>query len=177
MKFLTRLFNSILRTEEMLREWRSILVPIFKNKEDVQNCSNYRGIMLMSHSMKLWECVVETRLRKEVEICEQQYSFMPKKGAKDAIFGLRILMEKYTEGQEQLYCVFADLEKAYNRVPREELFYCMRRSGLPEKYVRVVQDMYKDCMTVVWCAVGTTEGFGVEVGLHQGSALSPLLFY
>ena len=37
---------------------------------------------------------------------------------------------------------------------------------MPEKYVRVVQDMYKDCMTVMRCAVGTTEGFGVEVGLH-----------
>ena len=36
--------------------------------------------------------------------------------------------------------------------------------------------LYKDCMTVVRCAVGTKEGFGVEVGLHQGSALSPFLF-
>ena len=51
----------------------------------------------MSHSMKLWERVVETRLRKEVEICEQQYGFMSRKGATDAIFALRILMEKYRE--------------------------------------------------------------------------------
>ncbi|KAK3535634.1 hypothetical protein QTP70_018436, partial [Hemibagrus guttatus] len=34
-----------------------------------------------------------------------------------------------------------DLEKAYDRVPREELWYCMRKSGVAEKYVRVVQDM------------------------------------
>ena len=75
-----------------------MLVPIFKNKEDVQNYSNYRGIKLMSHSMKLWEYVVETRLRREVEICEQQYGFMPKKDTTDAIFSLRMLMEKYREG-------------------------------------------------------------------------------
>ncbi|KAK3545348.1 hypothetical protein QTP70_004069 [Hemibagrus guttatus] len=48
--------------------------------------------------------------------------------------------------------------------------------GVAEKYVRVVQDMYKRSRTVVRCAVGQTEEFKVEVGLHQGSALSPFLF-
>ncbi|KAK3508196.1 hypothetical protein QTP70_017107 [Hemibagrus guttatus] len=71
---------------------------------------------------------------------------------------------------------YTDLEKAYDRVPREELWYCMRKSGVAEKYVRVVQDMYERSRTVVRCAVGQTEEFKVEVGLHQGSALSPFLF-
>ncbi|KAK3558097.1 hypothetical protein QTP86_009452 [Hemibagrus guttatus] len=126
--------------------------------------------------MKLWERVVEARLRKVVEICEQQYGFMPRKSTTDAIFALRILMEKYRDGQRELHCVFVDLEKAYDRVPREELWYCMRKSGVAEKYVRVVQDMYERSRTVVKCAVGQTEEFNVEVGLHQGSALSPFLF-
>ena len=45
-----------------------------------------------------------------------------------------------------------------------------------EKYFKVVQDMYEDSVTTVRCAIGMTEGFKVEVGLHQGSALSPFLF-
>ncbi|KAK3522519.1 hypothetical protein QTP86_017665 [Hemibagrus guttatus] len=72
--------------------------------------------------------------------------------------------------------VLENLEKAYDRLPREELWYCMRKSGVAEKYVRVVQDMYERSRTVVRCAVGQTEEFNVEVGLHQGSALSPFLF-
>ncbi|KAK3535973.1 hypothetical protein QTP70_022853 [Hemibagrus guttatus] len=72
--------------------------------------------------------------------------------------------------------VLENLEKAYDRVPREELWYCMRKSGVAEKYVRVVQEMYERSRTVVRCAVGQTEEFNVEVGLHQGSALSPFLF-
>ncbi|KAK3545101.1 hypothetical protein QTP70_000575 [Hemibagrus guttatus] len=126
--------------------------------------------------MKVWERVVEAKLRKVVEICEQQYGFMPRKSTTDAIFALRILMEKYRDGQRELHCVFVDLEKAYDRVPREELWYCMRKSGVAEKYVRVVQDMYERSRTVVRCAVGQTEEFNVEVGLHQGLALSPFLF-
>jgi hypothetical protein len=42
--WLTKLFNLIFRSNKMSDEWRqSILVPIFKNKRDVQSCTNYRG--------------------------------------------------------------------------------------------------------------------------------------
>ncbi|KAK3525039.1 hypothetical protein QTP86_013475 [Hemibagrus guttatus] len=171
-EFLTSLFNRLLESERMPEEWRrSVLVPIFKNKGDVQSCSNYRGIKLMSHTMKLWERVVEARLRKVVEICEQQYGFMPRKSTTDAIFALRILMEKYRDGQRELHCVFVDLEKAYDRVPREELWYCMRKLGVAEKYVRVVQDMYERSRTGEVCCRsdrgvqsggGTASGIGSE---------------
>ena len=69
-----------------------------------------------------------------------------------------------------------NLEKAYNRVPREELWHCMRASEIAEPYVRGVQDMYKECATAIRTAVGLTESFQVKVGLHQGSALSSFLF-
>ncbi|KAK3561686.1 hypothetical protein QTP86_012553 [Hemibagrus guttatus] len=85
-------------------------------------------------------------------------------------------VQQYRDGQRELHCLFVDLEKAYDRVSREELWYCMRKSGVTEKYDRVVQDMYERSRTVVRCAVGQTEEFKVEVGLHQGSALSPFLF-
>ena len=62
--------------------------------------------------------------------------------------------------------MFVDLEKAHGKVPREEVWYCMRKSGLAEKYVRMVKDMYDDSITAVMSAVGVTEGFEVKVGLH-----------
>ena len=54
--WLTKMFNNIFRSNKMPEEWRrSILVPIFKNKGDIQSCTNYWGIKLMSHIMNLWE--------------------------------------------------------------------------------------------------------------------------
>ena len=47
---------------------------------------------------------------------------------------------------------------------------------MAENYVKVVQDVYENSVTTVRCALGMTEGLKVEVGPHQGSALSPFLF-
>ena len=72
--------------------------------------------------------------------------------------------------------VFVDLEKAFDRVPRDLIWWSMRKKGIPEQYVAIIQDMYKDTQTRVKTRSDTTEYFDIEVGLHQGSALSPLLF-
>jgi hypothetical protein len=75
--WLTKLFNHIFRSNKMPDEWRSTLVSIFNNKGDIQSCTNYRGIKLMSHTMKLRERVIEHRLRGMTHITMNQFGFMP----------------------------------------------------------------------------------------------------
>ena len=72
--------------------------------------------------------------------------------------------------------VFIDLEKAYDSVPRVVLWRCLAARGVPEVYIRTIQDMYSAVGTSVRTPVGDSQYFPVEVGLHQGSVLSPLLF-
>ena len=75
-----------------------------------------------------------------------------------------------------MHCAFIDLEKAYNRVPREELWECLRLVKTSECYVTIIKDMYDGATTTVRSAAGLTEEFKVGVGLRQGSALSLFLF-
>ena len=48
--------------------WDSVIVPIFKEKRDIQDCGNYRGIKMISHTMKIWERVIDRRLSEETTI-------------------------------------------------------------------------------------------------------------
>ena len=78
--------------------------------------------------------------------------------------------------QKALHLVFIDLEKAYDRVPRQEVWRCLREQGVDEKNVRLVKDTYEDARTQVKTSIGLTGKITVRVGLHQGSSLSPYLF-
>jgi hypothetical protein len=88
--WLTKLFNIIFQSNKMSDEWRkSILVSIFKNKGDIQSCTNYKRTKLMSHTMNLWERVIEHRLRKLTNISKNQFGFMPEKFTMEAVFLIR----------------------------------------------------------------------------------------
>ena len=111
-----------------------------------------------------------------VETHEMQCGFMSGRGTTDAIFIVRQLQEKHLAANKPLYMAFVDLEKAFDRVPRDVIWWAMRKLGIDEWLVRLVQSMYKDVRSRVRVGDGYSEEFGVGVGVHQGSVLSLLLF-
>ena len=91
------------------------------------------------------------------------------------MFLVRQLQEKHLAANKPLYMAFVDLEKAFVRVPRDVIWWAMRKLEIDECLVRLVQSMYKDVRSRVGVGDGYSEEFGVGVGVHQGSVLSPLL--
>ena len=75
------LVQKISEQEKMPEEWRdSVIVPIFKEKVDHPDCRNYRDIKMISHTMKMWVRIIDSRLREETIIGEEQFGFMPGRG-------------------------------------------------------------------------------------------------
>ena len=126
--------------------------------------------------MKVLEPVVEGLIRQRVEIDEIQCGFMSGCAVTDAIFIVHQLQEKHLAANKPLYMAFFNLEKAFDRVPRDVIWWAILKLGIDEWLVRLVQSMYKDVRSRVRVGDGYSEEFGVGVGVHQGSVLSPLLF-
>jgi hypothetical protein len=176
-RWMTDLFNAIVREGKIPTDWcKSWIVSIYKGKGDAMECGSYRGIKLLEHVMKVLERVLESRLRGKVKIDDMQFGFSGGKGTTDAIFIVRQMQEKYLAVKKELWMAFVDLEKAFDRVPREVLWWAMRELGVEEWLINVIKSMYVGATTAVKVKSGESSPFEVKVGVHQGSVLSPFLF-
>ena len=126
--------------------------------------------------MKLVEHVLEIPIRQMMNINEMQFGVVSGRGTTDAIFIIRQLQEKYLAVNKPLYLAFADLEKAFELVPRRVIWWAMRKLGVEKWTIRVIQGMYKDAKSRVRINGKYNEDCNVDVGVHQGLILSPLLF-
>ena len=74
------------------------------------------------------------------------------------------------------FMAFVDLEKAFDRIPRNVIWSALRKLGVEEWIVWLVQGMYANARSGVHVGESFSQEFEVKVGVHQGSILSPLLF-
>ena len=111
-----------------------------------------------------------------VKIKDNQYGFKKGKSTTEPMFYIRLLLQKYREYDRKLHVVFIDLEKAYDTIPRDLIWYFLRRKNVSEAFIDIIKDMCQDSITLVSTTVGETEEIETKIDIHQGSALSRLLF-
>ena len=85
-------------------------------------------------------------------------------------------MEQFREQKKDLHMVFIDLEKPYDKIPRNVMWWALDKHKFPSKYVALIKDINNNVVTSVQTNDGNTDYFSIKIGLHQGSALSPYLF-
>ena len=154
----------------------SLLVPIFKGKGDPLKSNSYMGINLLEHAFKLYEKTLDWRLREVIYTDRMQYRFVPGRGTVDDAFVLRRLTEKFRAKIKKLFFIFVDLKKASDLVPMEVICFALRRKRVPEYLEDEDMSFCKGHKTAASVDRELSSLFSVKVFVHQGSALSPLLF-
>ena len=171
--WLTRVCQVAWKLGKTPREWQTgVIIPIFR-KGDRKQCTNYRGISLLSLPGKVYaKCreIVESKLE------DGQCGFCPGRSTTDQIFTLKQIFEKSWEYGKGLCACFVDLEKAYDRVPRDKLWKVLQEYGVDGQLLCAIKSFY--CRPEVCVRVNGKQSkpFHVGVGLRQGCVLSPLLF-
>jgi len=90
----------------------ALIITLYKNKGEKSDCSNYRGITLLSIAGKILARVLLNRLVPAVadhHLPESQCGFRTNRGTTDMIFVLRQLQEKCCEQNKGLYITFVKI--------------------------------------------------------------------
>ncbi|KAK3888947.1 hypothetical protein Pcinc_007015 [Petrolisthes cinctipes] len=116
--FLTQLCNKIWQTGEWPSAWTQSLIITHHKKGNIQQCSNYRTISLISQASKVMLKVILNRLNPQAEeiIAKEQAGFHRGRSTTEQIFNLRVLGEKYSQHQQDTYHIFVDFKKAFDSV-------------------------------------------------------------
>ena len=131
---------------------------MFKGKGDPLDCGKYCGLRLLQHEIKIYEKKLDNRLKAVVKISDNQLGFTAGRGTTDGIFMLRQIQQKYSEKKKELFHIFVDLEKAFDRVPRAAIRWALRRQLIPERLVELVMELYSGSKSRV-TAAGCTSSF------------------
>ena len=87
----------------------------------------------MSYSMKLWERLIEHCLRRVTRVTQNQFRFMLGRSTMEVIFLIRQLMERYREQKKDLHMIFIDLNKAYDKIPKNIIWWALEKHKIPTK--------------------------------------------
>ena len=139
-KVLARAFTISLKLGFIPHVWKiAVLCMLIKPDKPPSQTTSYRPISLLSAIMKLFERVIEKRLRKHPEdngflsFSKYQSGFRKSKSTNHHLFRLsQTIMESFNRG-EHVIAAFLDVEKAFDNVWHKGLRYKIYQLDLPTK--------------------------------------------
>lgn len=173
-EILHSLFTKIWEEENITEECLVGIINKLPKKGDLNNCNNYREIMLLSVPVKVPNSILLDRMNAAVD--PMLAGFRSNRSCTDQIATLRITVEQSVEWNSPLYLNFIDYEKAFDSVDRETMWKLMRHYGIPEKIISQTQNTYQGMSCKVLHAGQLSESFEVKTRVRQGCLVSPFLF-
>ena len=107
------------------------------------------------------------RLKPQAEkiIAEEQAGFRAERSTTEQIFNLRILCEKYLQHQQDLYHVFIDFKKVFDRVWRAALWATMKKYDISANLIRVIKNLSEKATSAVLFNSSIGDWFRTAVGV------------
>ena len=176
------MFNKIFDINIIPTDWKcAIIKPIPKSSIlDPRVPLNYRGISLLSTVYKMFATVLNHRLCTCLETnniyVDEQNGFRKGRSCLDHIFALTSIIRGRRALKKSTFVAYVDMEKAFDRVDRELLFYKVLSVGIGGKMYRCLQSIYDSCQCAVNVNGYITSMFASHFGVRQGDSLSPTLF-
>jgi hypothetical protein len=180
---LQAVFERVSSAAAVPESWHTaVLVPIYKNKGDQADISNYRPLSVPTVACRVWSSLTNKVLMEQTAdvLPDSMFGFRPGFSCADPLFILRHLldMRKHMPAKQKVFAVaFMDLSGAYDSVDRELLFWKLEHQlGVAAHTLRTLRDLYRNTSCTVKVDGRCSLPFEVGCGLRQGCPLSTTLF-
>ncbi|KAM7314374.1 hypothetical protein ISCGN_004158 [Ixodes scapularis] len=174
-------FNSIWDSGDVPEEWKvATVVPLLKPGKPPDKAESYRPISLTSCISKLFERLVQGRLRWYLEertcLPECMTGFRKGLAAQDSILDLTSDLEENKNRRRNTVAVFLDVERAYDGVPPSTILRRLTEIGLTGKIQVFLANFLTGRKIQIQAEGAASSPRLLHRGLPQGSVLSPILF-
>lgn len=141
---LTTLFNKCWRSGMVPEDWRKGAIVKIPKKGNISECTNWRGITLLSVPGKAFCIVLLQRLKNTLDqqLREEQAGFRSGRSCTEQIFVLRNIIEQCVEYRQQLAVNFVDFKKAFDSIHRDSLWQILRLYSVPANFIKIFKDLY-----------------------------------
>ena len=179
--FLIKLYNKCYSEGYFPRELKTAkVVPVFKNKGDIKDTSNYRPISLLSLFSKLFEKLIHERLYHYFNsnniINVNQFGFRPSHSTLHALINATENLYKSLDNDLHSLGIFVDFSKAFDTVNHEILCNKLKHYGVNGSMYNLLESYLSDRDQFVQYGHKSSSKLPLNLGVPQGSVLGPLLF-
>ena len=173
-----QLYNEICSTGTFLEELLKSVYITLPKQPRATDCSNYRTISLMPHTLKIFFKIIQGRIGSKIdkEVGQTQIGFRPGSGTREGIFCFNTIAKKHIEVNQNLYTCFIDYSKAFDRVHHAQLINCLEKIGIDGRDIRVIANLYWHQKAAIRIQNELSPFTSIERGGRQGCVLSPYLF-
>ena len=162
------------------RSHESVIFIRKPNKERYDECSSYRPLSISSHVGKTLERILATRIKSHLDVNgllgDEQEGFRSKRNTTRSLYRLHLMMENAKRSRAPTALLNIDLEKAFDNVWVEGLLFELLEHNISGKMYQILKLFLKTRVASIELNGYQSPKFQIDIGVPQGSVLSPILF-
>ena len=145
-KVILETLNECWRNETLIEDMNDARLAIIYKKGGTDLPQNYRPIALLNVIYKLLASIIQARISSKMDgtLDENQFGFRKGKSTAQPLFILRRTQEIQEEAALECHLLLLDWEKAFDKVLQDRMTKAIKRLGVPNKIINMINAIYKE---------------------------------